>query len=277
MANVQSQMIHKQVFYETANAPWHVTDNSWRGMRWQMLSHRWFTNRYHSRRQQMFYDSHRQFTDRYEKAGHLHKIHRQVHNSKHLATITGDSQTGMMFSITWQMFSMSHSRVVFSVMCSWAWCSLSSENVLSHLIHRRAHTISTDEYDMANAQPCSQLIHRLTMLTADSQTNNLTSMWGRSHSQSQIIAKLTVSFSFSPCAASSTVRLTIPVWPLHTSLLTVMVTSNITCQQQKYHNDGGDGDDDDDDDDDNDDNGGDDNDGFKKDPFQAPHLQIGQS
>ena len=108
------------------------------------------------------------------------------------------------------------------------------------------------------------------MLTDDSQTNNLTSMWGRSHSQSQIIAKLTVNFSFSPCAANSTVRLTIPVWPLHTSLLTVMVTSNLTCRQQKYRDDAC-GDDDDND------NGGDDNDGFKKDPFQAPHLQTGQS
>ena len=104
-----------------------ATDTSQRGMRWQMLSHRWITHRYHSRKQQMFHDSHRQFTDRYEIVGHLHKIHRWVWNSKRLVTVTDDSQTGMVFSITWQMFSMSHARVMFSVMCSWAWCSLSSD------------------------------------------------------------------------------------------------------------------------------------------------------
>lgn len=82
-ANAQSQMIHKQVWkIETVNDQWKSqTVNSQRGIRWQMLSHRWFTNRY-SMKQQMLHDhvtdnswrgmrwqmlSHRWFTNKYKR------------------------------------------------------------------------------------------------------------------------------------------------------------------------------------------------------------------
>ena len=109
--------------------------------------------------------------------------------------------------------------------------------------------------DSQTGMTCQILFHGDRWFT----DQHLTSMWGLSHSQSQIIAKLMVNFSFSPCAASSTVRLTIPLRPLHASLRTVIVTSNITWEQQNSDDDGGGGgggggDDDDDHNDDGDDN-----------------------
>ena len=81
-ANAQSQMIHKQVWkIQTVNDQWKSqTVNLQRGIRWQMFSHRWFTNRY-SMKQQMLHDM-------------SQTIHGEVWDGK--CSVTDDSQTGII-------------------------------------------------------------------------------------------------------------------------------------------------------------------------------------